>query len=90
MSLIIIQDYQKFNMMGFQKIMKQFDKNLSCDNGADWLTTKFSDSELNNAEETEKLIVKVNFIWTIMKMNFALRLKNCLQMSWERETERRP
>jgi len=64
LSLIIIQDYQKFNMMGFQKIMKKFDKNLSCDNGANWLTTKFSDSELNNAEETEKLIVKVEKLFT--------------------------
>lgn len=64
LSLIIIQDYQKFNMLGFQKIMKKFDKNLSCKNGAEWLMTKFSGSELNSAEEIEKLIVKVEKLFT--------------------------
>ena len=28
--LIIIQNYVKHNLLGFQKIMKKFDKNLNC------------------------------------------------------------
>ena len=67
LSLIIIQDYQKFNMLGFQKILKKFDKNLTCKNGAEWLATKFSDSELNSSQDIEKLIVKVAFGFKIFE-----------------------
>ena len=30
LSLIMIQNYVKHNLTGFQKIMKKFDKNLEC------------------------------------------------------------
>ena len=59
LSLIIIQDYQKFNTIGFQKIMKKFDKNLSCKSGAEWIATKLSGSELHSSQDIEKLIVQV-------------------------------
>ena len=30
LSLIMTQNYVKHNLLGFQKIMKKFDKNLNC------------------------------------------------------------
>jgi len=64
LSLIIIQDYQKFNTIGFQKIMKKFDKNLSCKSGAEWIATKLSGSELHSSQDIEKLIVQVEKLFT--------------------------
>ena len=41
LSLIMTQNYVKHNLLGFQKIMKKFDKNLNCkvDNNASIITT---------------------------------------------------
>ena len=37
LSLIMTQNYVKHNLLGFQKIMKKFDKNLNCK--VNWITS---------------------------------------------------
>ena len=59
LSLIIIQDYQKFNLTGFRKINKKFDKNFLCDLGKEWFDSKVKESELNEGKDIENLITKV-------------------------------
>ena len=79
-------------MLGFQKIMKKFDKNLTCKNGAEWLMTKFSGSELNSAEEIEKLIVKEGLHSSFQRfliVDCNSRLRNYSLMSWKRVTGRK-
>ena len=60
LSLIIIQDYQKFNLTGFRKINKKFDKNFYCVLGKEWFDSKVKDSELNEGKDIENLITKVS------------------------------
>ena len=55
---IIIQDYQKFNMTGFRKINKKFDKNFYCALGREWFESKVKDSELSEGKDIENLIDK--------------------------------
>ena len=59
LSLVIIQDYQKYNIMGFKKINKKFDKNLFCNQGGKWFDGKVKKSELNKSDEIDSLILKV-------------------------------
>ena len=59
LSLIIIQDYQKYNLLGFKKINKKFDKNLDCNHGSKWFAGKVKKSDLNNSDEIDSLIHKV-------------------------------
>ena len=63
LSLIIIQDYQKYNLLGFKKINKKFDKNLICDLGGKWFDGKVKKSDLNNSEEIDSLILKVIILY---------------------------
>ena len=91
LSLIIIQDYQKFNMLGFKKINKKFDKNLHCDQGNKWFTEKVKKSDLNNSHEIDKLILRVNkttFILHLTTDDFRWRFSS--RMSWRREIGRKP
>ena len=62
LSLIIIQDYQKFNLTGFRKINKKFDKNFYCDLGKEWFDSKVKESELNEVKNIENLINKVSLM----------------------------
>ena len=64
LSLIIIQDYQKYNLIGFKKINKKFDKNLDWDEGSQWFARKVKKSDLNNSDEIDKLILKVKNLWS--------------------------
>ena len=59
LSLIIIQDYQKYNVLGFKKINKKFDKNLVCKSGSQF-TAKVETSDLNNSHEIDSMISEVN------------------------------
>ena len=59
LSLVIVQDYQKFNLTGFRKINKKFDKNFFCDLGKEWFDSKVKESELNEGKDIENLITKV-------------------------------
>ena len=59
LSLIIIQDYQKYNLLGFKKINKKFDKNLNCELGSKWFAGKVKKSQLNNSDEIDSLILTV-------------------------------
>ena len=67
LSLIIIQDYQKFNLTGFRKINKKFDKNFYCDLGKEWFDSKVKESELNEVKNIENLINKVSMMGQIIR-----------------------
>ena len=93
LSLIIIQDYQKYNLIGFKKINKKFDKNLDWDEGSQWFARKVKKSDLNNSDEIDKLILKVKifratFILPLTSDDDRWRLSS--RMSWRRETGRKP
>ena len=62
LNLIIIQDYQKFNSLGFKKINKKFDKNFSCTLGKEWMKSKVDQSELDDG--VEFMIDKVETLFT--------------------------
>ena len=59
LSLVIIQDYQKYNLIGFKKINKKFDKNLVCNQGGNWFDGKVKKSDLNKSDDIDDLILKV-------------------------------
>jgi len=59
LSLIMTQNYVKHNLQGFQKIMKKFDKNLNCKDGAQWQEEKLSVSELKKSQDIDKMLVQV-------------------------------
>ena len=93
LSLIIIQDYQKYNLIGFKKINKKFDKNLDWDEGSQWFARKVKKSDLNNSDEIDKLILKVKifratYILPLTSDDARWRLSS--RMSWRRETGRKP
>ena len=73
LSLIIIQDYQKFNLTGFRKINKKFDKNFYCVLGKEWFDSKVKDSELNEGKDIENLITKVFMLYETQSSLPAIR-----------------
>ena len=91
LSLIIIQDYQKYNLIGFKKINKKFDKNLSCERGSQWFAAKVKKSDLNNSDAIDSLIVKVNKIICILPLTTDDdRWRFSSRTSWRREIGRKP
>ena len=71
LSLVIIQDYQKYNLLGFKKINKKFDKNLFCKLGGKWFDTNVKKSDFNNSNEIESLILTVNYLHSKHLLPFA-------------------
>ena len=93
LSLIIIQDYQKYNLIGFKKINKKFDKNLyyNCDLGSQWFARKVKKSDLNNSDEIDSLILTVNkIIFDLPLTTDDCRWRFSSRTSWRRETVRKP
>ena len=64
LSLIIIQDYQKYNFVGFRKINKKFDKNLHCSLGKEWFERKVQGSDMDDGKDIDNLIDKVEILFT--------------------------
>ena len=64
LSLIIIQDYQKYNFVGFRKINKKFDKNLHCSLGKEWFERKVQGSDMDDGKDIDNLIDKVENLFT--------------------------
>ena len=64
LNLIIIQDYQKINMTGFQKINKKFDKNFYCDLGKEWFDMKVKRSDLDDSSDVKHLLERVETLFT--------------------------
>ena len=63
LNLIIIQDFQKINMTGFQKINKKFDKNFYSDLGKEWFDTKVKGSDLDDSSEVKHLLERVETLF---------------------------
>ena len=73
LSLIIIQDYQQYNLIGFKKINKKFDKNLVCELGSQWFASKVKKSDLNNSDEVASLISMVKVQIFILCLTVLMR-----------------
>ena len=52
----MIEDYQKFNILGFKKINKKFDKNFYCQLGKEWFDSHVVGSDLEEVIAIEHLI----------------------------------
>ena len=93
LSLIIIQDYQQYNLVGFKKIKKKFDKNLVCELGSQWFASKVKKSDLNNSDEVASLISTVGKRTNVYSPSHSSdedRWRDSSRMSWRRETGRPP
>lgn len=73
LSLIIIQDYQQYNLIGFKKINKKFDKNLVCELGSQWFASQVKKSDLNNSDEVASLISTVKVQIFILPLTILMR-----------------
>ncbi|XP_046401365.1 xenotropic and polytropic retrovirus receptor 1 homolog [Ischnura elegans] len=54
--LIDLQNYQSLNILGFQRILRKFNKIFQTDSGTNWYKDKVTFSAFYSNEETQKLI----------------------------------
>ena len=92
LSLVMTQNYAKHNLLGFEKIMKKFDKNLSCKDGSRWQKENMATSDLKKAEDVDKMIVQVlGKTGSFGVMSCCLyRWRTCSSRSWRPGTGRKP
>ena len=59
LSLILLQNYSKFNQLGFKKIMKKFDKNIQVEDGSRWMK-KVKNSKISDTKIVDNLVTQVD------------------------------
>jgi hypothetical protein len=63
LSLVLLQNYQSLNSIGFRKILKKYDKVFKTTQGDEWRTKNIIPSTLNTNKRVDELLVETeNFV----------------------------
>ncbi|KAL7668212.1 hypothetical protein ACOME3_008924 [Neoechinorhynchus agilis] len=63
--LILIQNYQALNLMGFEKIIEKYDKLFSTNHGMQWHQQRIGSTHLWNNKEVDSMISAVENLFTL-------------------------